>query len=118
MSKSPVQPENNFRTMSPKIVPIAGTLEYKRVKCGRQNCHCARGELHHGYAYLRVQVNGQRYRRYVKKADLPNVLKGIELHRQQQKQQQIQRQEFNDLMREMRLEERALRMIIRQFEGR
>jgi hypothetical protein len=115
MQRCPMNQEKKSPEVSPKIVPLAGTLEYKRIKCGRANCKCARGELHGEYAYLRVQQNRRRSRRYVKKGDVPKVLAGLEAHRKQKAQKRAERQEFHNLLREMKQESQIIQTRIREY---
>jgi hypothetical protein len=63
-------PRKSSDEVSPKIAVVTGCIEVKRVRCGRRNCRCARGDLHGPYHYLRVQVAAKRFRRYVKNDDL------------------------------------------------
>jgi hypothetical protein len=113
--------EKKSQRVSPKIQPIAGTLEYKRIKCGKANCKCAKGESHGEYAYLRVQENKKRFRRYVKKINLSKVIAGIEAQRKQKAQQQAKRRQSNELLRQLRQECRTINALVKSFflsEGR
>ena len=101
--------------VSPKIVPIAGTLEFKSIRCGRTNCRCVRGELHGEYAYLRIQVNGHRYRRYIKKEDLPNVIEGINAYHSQKAQARFESEDFQQKLAKFREKSKSLQIIIREY---
>jgi hypothetical protein len=62
--------------MLPKILRLAGangSLQAQRVRCGKANCRCARGELHEGYHYFFSRVGGQQFKIYVRRADVPAV---------------------------------------------
>ena len=67
---------------------MIGCIEKKRVKCGRENCKCASGQLHGPYYYLRLQIGGRRFRRYLKSSEaseIRNLLTNIKIQRQQAK---------------------------------
>jgi hypothetical protein len=62
--------------MLPKILRLAsgnGSLQTQRVRCGKANCRCARGQLHEGYHYFFTRVGGQQFKVYVRRADVPAV---------------------------------------------
>src|SRR5918998_397153 len=62
--------------MLPKILGLAGangSLQAQRVRCGKTNCRCARGELHEGYHYFFSRVGGRQFKAYVRRADVPAV---------------------------------------------
>jgi hypothetical protein len=62
--------------MLPKILRLAGangSLQAQRVRCGKANCRCARGELHDGYHYLFSRVGGRQFKVYVRRADVAAV---------------------------------------------
>jgi hypothetical protein len=55
----------------PKTAP--GTVCAQMVRCGKQNCKCARGELHGPYYYHFVRIKGVLVKRYVKAKDVAQV---------------------------------------------
>lgn len=62
--------------MLPKILRLAGangSLQIQRVRCGKTNCRCARGELHEGYHYFFSRMGGRQFKVYVRRADVPAV---------------------------------------------
>jgi len=62
--------------MLPKILAIAarnGSLQTQRVRCGKANCKCARGELHNGYSYFFWRLGGRQLKWYVRREDVPAV---------------------------------------------
>jgi hypothetical protein len=62
--------------MLPKILRLAGgkgSLHTQRVRCGKANCKCARGELHEGYHYFISRVGGRQFKVYVRREDVPAV---------------------------------------------
>jgi len=52
----------------PKTAP--GTVCAQMVRCGKQTCKCARGELHGPYFYHFVRVDGVLVKRYIKAKDV------------------------------------------------
>jgi len=65
--------EKKAAKLPSKSLPVNGTVEVRRVKCGRANCRCAKGELHGPYTYVRVYGRGKRRRKYVKNADVSTL---------------------------------------------
>jgi hypothetical protein len=59
---------------------LAGHVQRRRVRCGKPNCKCARGEPHTAY-YHAWDTDGVRYRRYVRKADVDKVQAACDAHR-------------------------------------
>ena len=69
----------------PKILEMAthtGSLHAQRVRCGKANCKCARGQLHEGYYYFFWSNSSGAFKRYVRRADVPAVRAVIERRRQ------------------------------------
>ena len=44
---------------------ITGSLQEQRRRCGKENCRCARGELHGPYLYLSLRVGRRTQMIYV-----------------------------------------------------
>jgi len=67
--------------MLPKILRLAGdkgSLQTQRVRCGKANCRCARGELHEGYHYFFSRIGGRQFKVYVRREDTPAVRAAIQ----------------------------------------
>lgn len=62
---------------------LAGYIERRAVRCGRRNCRCARGQKHNAH-YLVWHCDGQRYRRYIRRADLAETRASNTAHRELQ----------------------------------
>ncbi|HEV7893894.1 MAG TPA: DUF6788 family protein [Pyrinomonadaceae bacterium] len=61
----------------PKILRLAargGSLQAQRVKCGKSNCRCARGQSHEGYYYLFLSSPAGLSKLYVRRKDVPAVI--------------------------------------------
>jgi|SRR5215204_6931286 len=66
--------------MLPKILGLAargGSLQKQRVKCGKVNCKCARGELRDGYSYFFWRLGRRQLKWYVRREDAPAVRAAI-----------------------------------------
>jgi hypothetical protein len=64
----------------PKIlryVALGGTLQRQRVRCGKSNCKCARGELHIGF-YVFYSQRGVQRKFYVRRDDVAKVRAFVE----------------------------------------
>jgi len=62
--------------MLPKILRLAGikgSLQTQRVRCGKANCRCVRGDLHDGYHYFFTRIGGQQFKVYVRREDVSAV---------------------------------------------
>ncbi len=60
-----------------------GHIQKRRVRCGKPNCKCARGEMHTAY-YQAWDTDGVRYRKYVRSADVEQVTAACAAHRELQ----------------------------------
>ncbi len=64
-----------MKTKTRKLLPKTtdeitnGGLYLQRVRCGKQNCKCARGEMHPAY-YFFTRRNGKLVKFYVRKAQI------------------------------------------------
>ncbi len=78
---SRVRPKEKRVDSLPKILAFAagsGSLQSQRVRCGKANCRCARGELHEGYYYLYLPPSAGLSKVYVRRKDVPLVREVIE----------------------------------------
>jgi hypothetical protein len=72
-----------MKTKTAKVLPKIsseiqnGGLYIQRVRCGKQNCKCARGETHSAY-YFFTRRNGKVVKFYVRKADVKAFSKLVE----------------------------------------
>ena len=80
---------------------LAGYIACVRIRCGKTNCHCSRGNRH--TAYYRVTYHrGVRFREYVRRSQLGQVLAACEAHRQLQAQLRAGRAEYKELLAQTR----------------
>ena len=96
-----------------KIAPLRGGLVREMIRCGRANCKCVKGSLHGPYHYRVWMVRGKRCKSYVRKADLGQVMAGIEAYRNQKREQQQSAAELTAMLREMREAGRNIYAILR-----
>lgn len=70
----------------PKILRLAGrsgSLQRQRVRCGKTNCKCARGELHEGY-YFFFWTHTRILKFYIRRGDIETISKVISVRRRRQ----------------------------------
>jgi len=60
-----------------------------RVRCGKPNCHCATGERHGPFWFLRWRDGTIQRRRYVRQADLDAVRAIIEARQAQDREMRL-----------------------------
>jgi hypothetical protein len=63
--------KQTFQNSLPKILP--GTVHEQRVRCGRANCRCARGQLHTAHYRFWRDRKGRQHKAYVKTSDVESV---------------------------------------------
>ena len=88
----------------PKILRLAGSggsLQAQRVRCGKPNCRCARGELHEGYYYFFLRTPAGLHKFYVRRADVPAVCAAIAERRQSRRAWRAELDEARAVLRRM-----------------
>ena len=88
----------------PKIVALArrgGSLQSQRVRCGKHNCKCARGELHEGYHYLFLSQPSGLAKFYVRREDVPAVRAAIAERRRRSRAWRTELNEARAFLRRM-----------------
>jgi hypothetical protein len=103
-------PKNKNSISLPKISSLPGAVCAQKVRCGKPNCRCAKGELHEGYYYYFFYVGGTLHKRYIKKADDEAVKQACLKYRQDQQAIRL----FNQQAAQ---EWRVLRRLIREILG-
>lgn len=96
-----------MKTKTAKVLPKTGDeiqnggVYVQRVRCGKSNCKCARGETHSAY-YFFTRRNGKLIKTYVRKADVEaftEIANQASFNRMQKRQSVI---ETNKLLRQLR----------------
>lgn len=95
-------PEKKVAEKGPKIVPIPGRLRAQYVRCGRPNCHCARGNAHGPYYYRRWYSQGKRQKEYVKKSNRVRISTAIAEYQDNRRRKRESAGEFQSLLRGIR----------------
>jgi Family of unknown function (DUF6788) len=104
-----VQDEKNIENGTPKIRPAAGFIEARYVKCGRPNCHCVTSKGHGPYHYWIYKRGNQRFKKYIKKEDLPIISARIEARRKRTR-------EFIEINRDAKLRWKNWKAQLREFK--
>lgn len=83
------------------IKMLPGFVATVRVRCGKPNCRCTRGDRH--VAHYHVTYNaGLRFRKYVRRDQLRDVQDACRAHRDLQAQLRAGRAEYKDLLAQTR----------------
>ena len=100
-----------MKTKTAKVLPktageIAnGGLYLQRVRCGKQNCKCARGETHPAY-YFFTRRAGKLIKIYVRRSEFDEFARLVVQAAMKRKERQQTAKVNSDLLRQLR---RALR---------
>src|ERR1041384_2494880 len=78
-----------------------GHVAQVRVRCGKPNCRCARGQRHVAHYHV-WRSGGVRYRRYVRKADVLKVQQACTAHRELQAELRAGRTQYRRMLTNMR----------------
>lgn len=73
------------------------------VRCGKKGCKCSRGEPHGFYYYHVTTDQNTRTRRYIRRKDVPEIMRACENHRQLQAELRAGRARYAQLLRDARL---------------
>lgn len=85
MLRAPMKTKN--QSLQPKM--LDGYVRAERVKCGKVNCKCSRGELHGVYFYRYTWDEGRRRKTYVKRSEVEQVRAACAEYRKLQRQLRI-----------------------------
>lgn len=104
-----------MKTKTTKMLPKTasdidnGGVYLQRVRCGKQNCKCARGETHSAYYFFTRQC-GKLIKIYVRKADVEEfaglarqAIADRKLHRQTSKSNFVLLKQLRQILRERTL---------------
>src|SRR5262245_30444410 len=89
----------NSGDLFPKRPGLPGTLHQEWVRCGKPQCHCARGVLHGPYTYRRWNEAGKQHKAYIRRDQLDAVQAAIADWRQHHPPAWSMRQALADLHR-------------------
>jgi hypothetical protein len=86
---------------NPAIKMLPGFIASVRIRCGKSNCRCTRGDRHVAHYHV-TYCGGARSRKYVRRDQLPEVLAACEAHRVLQAQLRAGRAEYKQLLAQTR----------------
>jgi len=84
---------DQIKSKNPAIKMLPSFVARVRVRCGKPNCRCVRGDRHVAHYHV-TYYGGVRFRKYVRRDQLPEVLAACEAHRELQAQLRIGRAEY------------------------
>jgi len=94
------QRENKNQSLQPKM--LDGYVRAERVRCGKENCKCSRGELHGVYFYRYTWDAGRRRKSYVKRSDVEQIRAACAEYRKVQRQLRAGRAEYQRTLAQAR----------------
>lgn len=59
---------------------LNGHIQRRRVRCGKKNCKCARGEKHTAFYHV-WHCGGFRFQKYVRRSQVENVRQACQAYR-------------------------------------
>jgi hypothetical protein len=87
--------KNKRQNSAIKMLP--GFVATVRVRCGKTNCRCARGDRHVAHYHV-TYCDGVRSRKYVRRDDVLAMLAACEAHRDLQAQLRAGRAEYKQTL--------------------
>jgi hypothetical protein len=93
--------DTKIKNENSAIKMLPGFVSKVRVRCGKTNCRCARGDLH--IAHYHVTYNcGLRLRKYVRRDKVAEVRDACKAHRQLQTQLRAGRKRYREMLAQAR----------------
>jgi hypothetical protein len=83
------------------IKMLPGFIATVRIRCGKPNCRCTRGDRHVAHYHVTYE-SGTRFRKYVRRDQLPEALAACEAHRHLQSQLRAGRARYKELLAQTR----------------
>ena len=80
------------QSLQPKM--LDGYVRAERVRCGKANCKCSRGELHGVYFYRYTWDEGRRRKTYIKRSEVEQVRAACAEYRRVQRHLRTGRAEY------------------------
>jgi hypothetical protein len=78
-----------------------GHVQQRRVRCGKANCKCRRGELHSAYYHV-WHADGRRFQCYVRRSEIDTLRAACQAHRELQTQLRAGRAEYKRTLTQLR----------------
>jgi len=96
-----------MRTKTAKLLPKTageitnGGVYSQRVRCGKSNCKCARGEIHTAF-YFFARRNGKLVKTYIRKADVESFSEIVNQATAQRTHKRRSAKQSNELIKHLR----------------
>jgi hypothetical protein len=96
-----------MKTKSGKVLPKTvieiqnGGIYIQRVRCGKSNCNCARGETHTAF-YFFARRNGKLVKTYIRKADVESFSEIVNQATAQRTHKRRSVKQSNELLKHLR----------------
>ena len=94
-------PRRGKKTRNSAIKMLPGYVATVRIRCGKSNCRCVRGDRHVAHYFVSYR-NGVRFRRYVRRDEVANVREACQAHRELQAQLRAGRAEYKQSLAQTR----------------
>jgi hypothetical protein len=94
---APMIDDGKIKNENSAIKMLPGFVAKVPVRCGKQNCHCARGHRHTAHYHV-TYYRGVRSRKYVRRDRVAEVLAACEANRALQGQLRAGRTEYKELL--------------------
>lgn len=91
-----------IKVAKPSPKTLTGSLQAEYVRCGKQACRCARGDLHGPYWRRYFWQNGRRCRQYVRLASRAEIAAAIVAGQSDRAMRWRERQRVRELTRRIR----------------
>jgi len=76
---------------------LNGHIQRRRVRCGKQNCKCAKGEPHTAFYHV-WHCDGRRYQKYVRRREVEKVRQACRAYRELQIKLRFGRAEHKQIL--------------------
>ncbi len=110
-----------MKTKTAKVLPktvdeiFNGGVYLQRVRCGKQNCKCARGETHSAY-YFFTRRCGKLIKIYIRKADVKAFTEMANQAISQRKRSRAFSRESNELLKRLRQSNREYQLLMKVYK--
>ncbi|MDQ3713977.1 MAG: hypothetical protein M3388_17405 [Acidobacteriota bacterium] len=91
-----------------------GGVYVQRVRCGKANCKCARGETHTGY-YFFTRQHGKLIKQYIRKAEVQAFTEIVNQSRELKAEKRISTKQSNELLKCLRESSREYEQIAKLY---
>ncbi len=110
-----------MQTKTAKLLPktageiSSGGVYRQRVRCGKQNCKCARGETHTAF-YFFARRNGKLVKTYIRKADVESFSEIVNQATAQRTHKRRSVKQSNELIKHLRESVREYEQISKLYK--